>query len=93
MCMNPRIVRHNIKGIPKNPLRLSFSDQIEVWKKIRDWKSHPNTKTEWLSQKRRSLATALAEFKALYRPSEFFADFGKNDDSFQIFYRTAQPKG
>jgi len=91
--MNPRVVRHNIKGLPKDPLAISFSEQIEVWRKIRDWKSHPDTQTTWVSLKRKSLTRALAEFKDLYRPTEFFADFGKNDDSVQIFYRAAEPKG
>lgn len=91
--MNPRVVRHNIKGLPKKMIFQSWAEESRVNKKIREWKDHPETKIEWLDKKRRSSASALAEFKALYQPSEFFADFGKNDDSIKIFYRTAQPKG
>ncbi|WP_138437930.1 hypothetical protein [Marinobacter shengliensis] len=87
--MNPKVIKTNVKGL--KPLcndNLPFGRKIDIFRALKEWRQDPQTKSAWLSQKRKSFATALREFKDLYDAKEYFAEFGKNDDSFQIFYRT-----
>ncbi len=86
--MNPRITKTNIKAfIPLTNDKLPFGRKIDVYRELKAWKQDAQTKSTWISQKRKSLATALREFRDLYSPKEFYAEFGKNDDSFEVFYR------
>lgn len=68
---------------------LPFGRQIEYLRKIDDWKK--TAKKIHISQKCRSTAKALKEFKDLYRPSEyFFVDretANYRDDSIEIWYK------
>lgn len=68
---------------------LPFGLQIDYLKKIEDWKKQ--AKSIYISQKSRSTAKAIKEFKDLYRPTEyFFVDrqtANYRDDSIEIWYR------
>ena len=87
--MNPQITKTNVKAFKVlSDNKTSFSQQLEASRALKDWKASPETKSKWLSQKRKSLTTALTEFRDLYGAREYYARFGKNDDSFEIFYRT-----
>jgi hypothetical protein len=91
---NRTVIRHNLKTIPpaKDFLALregnGFGRYIEHARTLTDWKKDPRTKSTWFSQKRRSAASAIKEFRGCYEPTEYYAEFGENDDTFQIFYRT-----
>jgi len=89
---NPYTVLHNIKGF--TPAKSMSYDGIHMdeWKKIEEWKKHPDTKSAWISQKRRSLSSALKEFRELNNVSEFFMRFQNQtanfkDDVLEVFYR------
>jgi hypothetical protein len=87
--MNPKIIKTNVKSFkPLCTDKLPFGRKIDLFRELKAWRQDPQTKSTWLSQKRKSFATALKEAKDLYGVREYFAEFGKNDDSFQIFYRT-----
>lgn len=91
--MNPRMLRHNIASLPKAAELLKmqenhFGRYIDESKKIKAWKAQPGIKKTRISQKRSTLAKAIKEFKDLYDVNEFYASFGKNDDSFEVFYTT-----
>lgn len=93
MSMNPRMLRHNIKTLPKASeiLRMkehNFGRYIDVSKDISDWMEQPNIKKTYVSKKRQTVANALKEFKELYNVKEFYASFGKYDDSFEVLYTT-----
>lgn len=86
--LNPRVVKTNIREFkPLENDKLVFGQKVPIFRKLKEWKMNRLTRSAWVSQKRRSLASALKEFKDLYEVDEFFADVGKNDDSFQVFYR------
>jgi hypothetical protein len=89
--MNPRITKTNVKQfkpllLPES--KLPFGQKIEIFKALKDWKQDPQTKRAWASQKRKSLASALKEVRDLYDAKQYYAELGKNDDSFEVFYRT-----
>lgn len=87
--MNPKMIKTNIKAFkPLESDKMPFGRKIEVFHVLKAWRQDAQTKSVWVSQKRKSLAAALREFRDLYSAKEFFAEFGKNDDSFEIFYRT-----
>jgi len=95
--LNPTVIHHCVKSFPK-PKELivtvgphgRFTDLVEFRRKLKSWKEDPATKSTWFSQKGRTQAAAIREFKDLYQPIEFYAEFGKNDDSFEIFFRETQ---
>lgn len=65
-------------------------------KKIDEWKKHPDTKSAWISQKRRALSTSLKEFRELNNVSEYFMRFQNQtanfkDDVLEVFYRVKAP--
>lgn len=67
---------------------LSFGRQIEYFKQIEEFKK--TAKSIYISQKVHSLASALKEFKALYKPKFFFcknteAPYYK-DHSIEVWY-------
>ncbi len=70
--------------------QLPFGRQLEFAKKIEEFKA--SAKTVHISQKRRSHASAWKEFKELYNPTEWFAQYEDSsnvrDDSFQIWYKS-----
>ena len=89
-----KLIKFNINKIGITNVKfveLPFGRQIEYFKLIEQFKSSPETKRIWLSQKRISNSKAFKEFKKLYKPKEYFytTHDGKNykDDSFEIFYR------
>ena len=67
-----------------------FGRQIEYFETFREFKSN-NSKSIWLSQKRRSTQAALKEFLTLYEPAEFYTMIVSGceyrDDSFEVWYR------
>lgn len=87
--MNPRVVKTNVKAFEalKDQSDSGFGRRIEVSRKLEEWKADPRTRSTHISQKQKSVAQAIREFKDLYEVEEFFAAFGKNDDSFEVFYR------
>lgn len=68
---------------------LPWGRQVEYLQKIETWKQY--SKKIHISQKSRSTAKAIKEFKDLYRPTEyFFVDretANYRDDSIEIWYR------
>ncbi len=87
--MNPKMIKTNIKAFKTLASdTMPFGRKIEIFRELKTWKQDAQTKSVWVSQKRKSLAGALREFRDLYSAKEFFAEFGKNDDTFEIFYRT-----
>ncbi len=68
---------------------LPFGRQLEHLRAIAEWKK--GAKSVYISQKRRSTAAAIKEFRSLYSPSEWYfedsAKDGYRDDSFQVFYK------
>lgn len=87
--MNPRVIKTNIKAFKELEYQSDsgFGRRIPVYKQLKEWRSDSRTRSTYISQKRKSLATTLREFKDLYEVDEFFAEFGKNDDTFEVFYR------
>jgi len=89
---NPYTVLHNVKGFTRAK-DMSFDGiHMDEWKKVDEWKKHPDTKSTWISQKRRSLSKALKEFRDLNDVTEFFMKFPNQtefyrDDVLEIFYR------
>lgn len=67
---------------------LPFGRQIEFFPKIEKFKER--AKHVWISQKRRSTASAIKEFRSLYKPTAYYyklvtgTDY--RDDSIQIWY-------
>ncbi|WP_300500024.1 hypothetical protein [Marinobacter sp.] len=87
--MNPRIIKTNVKQFkPLTNDHMAFGRKREIFQALKDWKQCPETKSAWASQKRKSLAAAIKEVRDLYGAKEYYAELGKNDDSFQMFYRT-----
>lgn len=88
--MNPRVIKTNIKELKglEDQSDSGFGRRIPLFRKLEEWKKDPRTRSTHVSQKRQSLAKALKEFRELYDVSEFYADFGKNDDTFKVFFRT-----
>lgn len=91
--MNPTLIKHNLSGIlPKEKELLDirsnhFARWVNLSRKIEEWKKDACTRSTYVSQKHKSLTRALNEFKDLYQVKSYFAMFGKNDDSFKIYYR------
>lgn len=94
--MNPLIIKHNIKALPTPTeiLRMKehhFGRYIDFSKQLKDWRSQPCVKRTTISQKRKSLTAAISEFRDLYNVKEYYASFGKNDDSFEVYYIEKAP--
>lgn len=96
--LNPPVIKHNVKGFPKADDILAWNGPIQhprsnlgrlmdFEKKLKAWKEDPATKSTYVSQKGTTVAKALKEFRDLYTVKEYFAKFGKYDDSFVVFYR------
>lgn len=86
--MNPTIVMTNI---PEFKILAETSDkyfgrQIEASKKVKEWKEKTNVRSAWASQKRQSRSKAIKEIRELYGAKRYYARFGKNDDSFEVFF-------
>lgn len=91
-AMNPTLIKHNIKKLPKEKELLDirknhFGRYIEIARTLKAWVEDPATQSTHVSQKRKTLAQALKEFRDLYGAKEYYAMFGKNDDSFKVYYR------
>lgn len=87
------IIDFKIQGMisAKEYNSLPFGRQIEYRHKIAEFQA--TAKTNWVSQKRTKLKTALREFFKLYEVTEYYLkteirDDWK-DDSVQIWYKTA----
>ena len=82
-------MNYAVKLIDVDPLyyQKSFGQQIEPLKKINAFINDPATQSVWLSAKRKSFRTAMAEFKRLYKPTQFYTRHRPEDDSFQVFYK------
>jgi len=70
----------------------NLGTMVDANAKIKEWKEHPDTKKGWIGCKRRSIASALKEFRELNDVSEFFMSYprqdeNRKDDSLEIFYR------
>jgi trehalose utilization protein len=86
--MNPRITKTNIKAFKAlGDESVPFGRKIDTMKALKAWKQDEQTRRVWLSQKRQSLTKALKELKDMYDAREFYVELGKNDDSFEAFYR------
>lgn len=86
--LNPRITKTNIKQFkPLEKPNLGFGQKMDIARELKVWKQHPDTRSTWASQKRKSLTAALKEVRDLYDAKQYYAELGKNDDSFQVFYR------
>lgn len=68
---------------------MPFGRQIEYRREIEAWKA--GAKVVHISQKRRTSAAAMKEFRGLYQPKEYFTTFSDQpnyrDDSFVVFYK------
>ena len=68
---------------------MPFGRQIEPLKTIAKFKE--TCKSIWLSQKRQSYQTAIAEAKKMYDVKEYYCEFycdeERKDDSFEFWYR------
>lgn len=89
-----KIINFNIKNFGITDIefnKLPFGRQIEYFRKLEEFKSSPETKKTWVSQKRKTTSKAIKEFKQLYQPKEFYLVVNNSenyrDDSFEIFYR------
>jgi len=88
--LNPRVVKTNIKQFkPLAKDSIPFGQKIDLARDLKAWKEHPETKSTWASQKRKSLAKAIKEVRDLYDAKDYYAELGLYDDTFQVFYRTA----
>ncbi len=82
-----------IDGLPKDTAynAMPFGRQIEYRHAIEAFKA--SAQKTWVSSKRKSTASALAEFKRLYKPTQYFFvnhdGPGYHDDSFEVWYKTA----
>ena len=95
--MKRTYIRHNIKQLPKQRELESiengsnFSRVIDASRKVKEWKAQADIQKAWLGVKRRSVASALKEFRELYEPSEFFLRWTEGtmyrDDSLEVYYR------
>lgn len=88
------MINHNIKSLPTAKVMNgnNLSIVIEAEPLLKAWLVSPDTKTGWLGCKRRSVASALKEFKSLYDVTEFFMKYQEqtefwSDDSLEIHYR------
>lgn len=77
----------NLPDVDPRFYQKPFGRQIEPLKKIEAFTTDPTTQSLWLSAKRKSFRSAMAEFKRLYRPTQFYARHRPEDDSFQVFYK------
>jgi len=83
--------KYKLVGFPTSTAldAMPFGRQVEWLQKIRAIKD--SWKSTHLSQKRKTNASAIREFIALYRPKEYYCDFHDSalcrDDCFQIWYR------
>lgn len=81
-------IKCKINGVSSDFSNLPFGRQIDYWKIIKSFQE--KAKSTWLSKKHRSHKAALAEFKKVYSPKEYFckinADKDYYDDSFEVWY-------
>lgn len=83
---------YKINGLPKEKEfnQMPFGRKIEHFRAIDAFKA--GAKSVHISQKRRSTAAAIKEFKDLYKPTEYFYSehIGPDyrDDSIQIWYKS-----
>lgn len=67
-----------------------FGRQIKYIRKFEEFKA--TAKTVHISQKRCTNAAAMKEFKELYDPVQYYAEYhdepGYRDDTFQVWYKT-----
>lgn len=82
--------RFKLNNVPKDFDKAPFGRQIEHLRTIQDFKA--SAKVVHISQKRKTSAAAIKEFKDLYQPSEFYCEFHDSadcrDDSFPVYYKT-----
>ena len=88
--MSTLLRKGKIAGLPKleDFHKIIFGRQIELFPKLNEFKER--AKHTWICQKRRSNAAAIREFKDLYRPKEWLAEYHDDpnyrDDGFQVWY-------
>ncbi len=73
----------------------NFGTMVSANEKVKEWLAHPDTKKGWIGCKRRSIASALKEFRELNDVSEFYISYPRQDenwkdDSLEIFYRVKE---
>lgn len=87
------IYNHNIKSLPKaKDMTNTFSLVLENQNKMKEWLNDPLTMKAHISTKRRSIASALKEFRELNNVEEYFMSYPRQDenwkdDSLEVFYR------
>lgn len=89
--MSPKpIKKFKLNNVPDNMEHLPFGRQIEFLKIIEEFKN--NARSTFIDMKRRSAKAAIAEFKKLYQPKQFFCSYHDSqnyrDDSFQVWFTT-----
>lgn len=85
---------YGFKAIPKKhwkDMNALFNeggiDWIHAGQCIKAWKQLPATKSVWLSKKRKSLESALREFKKTYNPVMWHFSCYDGDDTFEVHYQ------
>lgn len=88
--MTKTIKKFKVDGVPSNLEHMPFGRQIEFFRIIETFKQQ--AKSIFVDMKRRTPAKAIAEFKKLYEPKQFFCSYhdepNYRDDSFQMWYTT-----
>lgn len=83
-----------INSIPKHVSAsfngMSFGQQIEYFKKFKEFQNRNDVKTTHFDQKRKTFEKGLKEFRKLYNVTEFYCINRNNadwkDDSTEIWY-------
>lgn len=78
-----------VPNVPDDYYSLHFGRQLDFSKDLQNYKN--TAKQIYLSQKGRSHTKAMKEFKALYKPKNYFVppfacDPNRYDDSFLVYY-------
>jgi hypothetical protein len=87
------IYNHNVKSLPKaKDMTYTFALVVENQSKMKEWLNDPLTMKAHINVKRRSIASALKEFRALNNVGEYFMSYRRQDenwkdDALEISYR------
>lgn len=88
----------NIEGLSGNDFfRKPFGRQLDDFKKIKEFKEHPDTKENWVGAKHKPTIISVKKWVKLYEATQFYARWKKDsdwykDDCIQIFYQTGGTK-
>lgn len=81
-------VKVKVDGVPKDCHLLPFGRQIEYLRKLDSFRK--SAKITWISIKRQSVAKAWKEFIAMFKPSQWVAQWVESeyakDDSIKVYY-------